>query len=73
MESNQRLCVAALIGHCEAIAESGQLSEPAEESLRLLIAETLSAFGMNHHEHIGHSIRDRIKVLVCQERRNIAR
>ena len=46
-----QLCaVAQLIGHCEAIAASGELSEPAERSLRLLIAETLSAFGMQHHE-----------------------
>lgn len=42
--------VASLIGHCEAIAASGELSQPAEQSLRLLIAETLSAFGMQHHQ-----------------------
>lgn len=38
--------VSALVGECEAIAESGRLTEPAEESLRLLIAQTLSAFHM---------------------------
>lgn len=42
----RRLAVAALIGDCEAIAGSGVLTEPAEQSLRLLIAEALSAFGM---------------------------
>lgn len=42
----QRLAVAALVGECESIAASGNLTEPAEQSLRLLIAETLSAHGM---------------------------
>lgn len=46
----QRCAVAQLIGHCEGIAASGVLPEPAEQSLRLLIAETLSAFGMPHHQ-----------------------
>lgn len=44
------VCVASLIGHCEAIAAAGLLPEPSEESLRVLIAETLSAFGMQHHD-----------------------
>lgn len=43
---DQRCAVASLIGHCEAIAESGLLSEPAELSLRVLIAQTLAAFNM---------------------------
>lgn len=43
---DQRHAVAALIGHCEAIAASGDLTEPAEQSLRLLIQKTLSAFDM---------------------------
>ena len=43
---NQRYAVAALIGECESIAESGHLTEPAERSLRVLIAHTLSAFNM---------------------------
>lgn len=47
---NERLTVASLIGECESIAASGLLTEPAEQSLRLLIAETLSAFGMQVHE-----------------------
>lgn len=44
--SDQRHAVAALIGHCEAIAASGALPEPSEQSLRLLIARALSAFEM---------------------------
>ena len=46
----QHVCVASLVGHCESIAASGLLEFPAEQSLRLLIAETLSAFGMQHHQ-----------------------
>lgn len=44
--ADQRLAVAALVGECEAIVGSGLLSEPAERSLRLLIARTCSAFEM---------------------------
>jgi hypothetical protein len=43
---DRRLAVSALIGDCEAIAASGVLTEPAEQSLRLLIAKTLAAFDM---------------------------
>jgi hypothetical protein len=43
---DQRHAVAALVGQCEAIAASGQLAAPAEQSLRLLIAKTLTAFDM---------------------------
>lgn len=43
---DQRHAVAALVGHCEAIAGSGALTEPAEQSLRLLIAHTLRTFDM---------------------------
>lgn len=43
---DQRHAVASLIGQCEAIAASGALTEPAEQSLRLLIARTLTAFEM---------------------------
>lgn len=46
----QRICVASLLGHCESAVASGRLTTPAEQSLRLLIAETLSAFGMEHHQ-----------------------
>lgn len=42
----QLLAVSALIGDCEAIAGSGALTEPAEQSLRILIAQVLSAFHM---------------------------
>ena len=46
----QAICVASLVAHCEAIAAAGLLPEPSEESLRLLIAETLCAFRMDHHQ-----------------------
>lgn len=42
----QRLAVASLIGECESIAASGTLAEPAEQSLRVLIAHALAAFNM---------------------------
>ena len=45
-ETRQRLAVSALLGQCEAIAGSGALTEPAEQSLRVLIAHTLNAFQM---------------------------
>jgi hypothetical protein len=44
------VCVASLIGHCEAIAASGLLPEPSEESLRVLIAECLCAFNLQTHQ-----------------------
>jgi hypothetical protein len=43
---DQRTVVASLIGECESIAASGLLTEPAERSLRLLIAKTCVAFSM---------------------------
>lgn len=43
---NQRYAVASLIGECEAIVASGNLPEPTEQSLRVLIAHALAAFGM---------------------------
>ena len=46
----QHICVASLVAHCEAIAAAGFLPEPSEESLRLLIAETLCAFRMQHNQ-----------------------
>jgi hypothetical protein len=52
----QSICVASLIGHCEAIAASGHLTEPAEKSLRFLIAETLSAFGMQSHDQLENEL-----------------
>jgi hypothetical protein len=42
----QRLAVAALVGQCESLVASGHLTQPAEQSLRLLIAKTLTAFEM---------------------------
>jgi hypothetical protein len=52
----QQVCVASLIGHCEAIAASGDLTQPAEKSLRFLIAETLSAFGMQSHQQLENEL-----------------
>jgi hypothetical protein len=52
----QSICVASLVGHCESIAASGHLPEPAEQSLRLLIAETLSAFGMQSHARLENEV-----------------
>ena len=46
----RRLAVAALLGECESIVGKGILTEPAEKAFRLLIAETLSAFGMQTHD-----------------------
>ena len=42
----RRLAVSVLIGQCEALASSGALTEPAQQSLRLLIDQTTSAFDM---------------------------
>jgi hypothetical protein len=50
--TRQAYAVAKLVGHCEAIAGSGLLPEPSEQSLRLLVAEALSAFGMEPHAPI---------------------
>jgi len=52
----QQVCVASLVGHCEAIAASGHLTEPAEKSLRFLIAETLSAFNMVSHDQLENEL-----------------
>jgi hypothetical protein len=61
----QQVCVASLVGHCEAIAASGHLTEPAEKSLRFLIAETLSAFGMASHDQLENELS---AVRQCMER-----
>jgi hypothetical protein len=61
----QQVCVASLVGHCEAIAASGDLTEPAEKSLRFLIAETLSAFGMQSHQQLENELS---AVRMCMER-----
>jgi hypothetical protein len=52
----QSICVASLVGHCESIAASGQLTTPSEQSLRFLIAETLSAFGMQSHQQLENEL-----------------
>jgi hypothetical protein len=49
--TNQLYAICALIGTCEAITESGLLPEPAEQSLRFLIAETMSAFQLQPREN----------------------
>jgi hypothetical protein len=61
----QHICVASLIGECEAIAASGRLTEPAEKSLRFLVAETLSAFGMQSHDQLENELA---AVRSCMER-----
>ena len=47
---SQRAAVAKLVGYCEAIAASGLVGELMERKLRVHIAETLSAFQMEHHQ-----------------------
>lgn len=64
-EAWRHVCVASLIGHCESIAASGQLTTPSEQSLRLLIAETLSAFGMASHDQLENELS---AVRTCMER-----
>ena len=54
----QHVMVASLIGHCEAVISSGCLSEPVEESMRILVAETLSAFGMQPHQREQEAIKE---------------
>lgn len=61
----QSICVASLVGHCEAIAASGHLTEPSERSLRFLIAETLSAFNMQSHDQLENELS---AVRMCMER-----
>lgn len=64
-ETRQRLAAAALIGECEAIVECGLLGEQGEMSLRLLIADALSAFGMQHNDHFE---QDLAAIKQCMER-----
>ena len=61
----QSICVASLVGHCEAVIASGQLPEPSEQSMRLLVAETLSAFGMVSHDQLENELAG---VRRCMER-----
>ncbi len=42
----KRTAVAKLVGYCEGLCATGSLGEDAELRLRILIAETLSAFDM---------------------------
>lgn len=64
-EAWRQVCVASLIGHCESIAASGQLTTPSEQSLRFLIAETLSAFNMASHDQLENELA---AVRMCMER-----
>jgi len=63
--NRQAYAVAKLVGHCEALVGSGHLTEPSEQSLRLLIAETLSAFNMVPHEQLENEVA---AVRQCMER-----
>lgn len=55
--TRQLYAICALIGTCEAIAESGLLPEPAEQSIRFMVAETLSAFQMQSREKNHEYVR----------------
>jgi hypothetical protein len=48
--TRKRHAVAQLIGYAEGIVSSGILGEPSETRLRGIIAEAISAFGMQHHD-----------------------
>jgi len=61
----QSICVASLVGHCESILGAGHLPLPAEQSLRLLVAETLSAFNMQSHQQLENELA---AVRLCMER-----
>jgi hypothetical protein len=61
----QRYAAAALIGECEAIVECGLLPEQNEMALRLLIADALAAFGMQHNDPFE---RDLDVIRQCLER-----
>lgn len=63
--NRQAYAVAKLVGHCEAIVGSGLLPEPSEQSLRLLIAEALSAFNMVSHDQLENEVA---AVRQCMER-----
>lgn len=58
--TDKRFAVAALVGECEAIAASGALTAPAEQSLRLLIANTLTAFNMPSKAELEY-VRQRLE------------
>lgn len=45
-----RMISAALVGECESIISSGALTNPAEQSLRLLVAEALSVLELQPKE-----------------------
>lgn len=42
----QRLAVSALIGNCEGLLKSSELNPMQRASLRLLVENTVEAFGM---------------------------
>ena len=52
----QSICVASLVGNCEAILSAGHLPLPAEQSLRFLVAETLAAFKMQSHDQLENEL-----------------
>jgi hypothetical protein len=50
----QLLAVSALVGECESLVASGDLSDSQERSLRLVLAHTLAAYGFpSRHELDG--------------------
>jgi hypothetical protein len=46
MNQHQAYCVARMLGCLEGIVSSGVLHESVEMEMRLIIAETLKAFGL---------------------------
>lgn len=57
---DQRLAVAALVGQCESLVGAGVLTEPAEKSLRVLIAQTLVAFDMPSKAELRDVVREQV-------------
>ena len=56
---DQLYCVAKLIGTCESIAASGNLSELTERRLREHIAEAIVVFNMEPHQDNVRQVMER--------------
>lgn len=54
--TQQLYAVSKLVGYCEAIAASGLVGDVMEEKLRTHIAETISAFSMQHHDPLERNL-----------------
>jgi len=50
LSTRQLAALARIVTACEAICESGLLPEVSEFELRKRIAETLTVFGLPHHQ-----------------------